>query len=185
MTALARFGLKPESYILYVSRLEPENNAHLVIGAFEKIESDMNLVIVGEAPYSQTYIARLKVTRDPRIVFTGYVFGLGYRELQSHAFCYVHATSVGGTHPALIEAMGFGNCVIANGTPENREVVRDGAIIFEENSEGSLREKLEMVIGGRISVDEYRRKATKTAEENYSWEGVTDAYEKLFRECLE
>ena len=120
---LEKFGVKPGNYILYVSRLEPENNCHLVIKAFEQVETDMNLVIVGDAPYSQAYIEGLKATKDPRIIFTGYVFGAGYQEFQSHAYCYIHATSVGGTHPALIEAMGFGNCVIANGTPENREVV--------------------------------------------------------------
>ena len=42
---------------------------------------------------------------DKRIVFTGFVFGRDYRTLQQNAYCYVHATEVGGTHPALLEAM--------------------------------------------------------------------------------
>jgi glycosyltransferase involved in cell wall biosynthesis len=92
---------------------------------------------------------------------------------------------VGGTHPALIEAMGFGNCVIANGTPENREVVRDAAVIFEENSAADLAEKIRMVVNGHISVDDYRGKAVRMIEEHYTWEKITDAYEKLFRGCLE
>lgn len=182
---LQKFGVKPGNYMLYVSRLEPENNCHLVIKAFEQVETDMNLVIVGDAPYSQAYIEGLKATKDPRVIFTGYVFGPGYREFQSHAYCYIHATSVGGTHPALIEAMGFGNCVIANGTPENREVVRDAAVIFEENSEADLVKKIEMVVNGQSCVEDYRRKAAKMIEEHYTWEKITDAYEKLFRECLE
>jgi glycosyltransferase involved in cell wall biosynthesis len=182
---LRKFGVKPGNYMLYVSRLEPENNCHLVINAFEQVETDMSLVIVGDAPYSQTYIEGLKATKDPRIIFTGYVFGSGYREFQSHAYCYIHATSVGGTHPALIEAMGFGNCVIANGTPENREVVRDAAVIFEENSAADLAEKIRMVVNGHISVDDYRGKAVRMIEEHYTWEKITDAYEKLFRGCLE
>lgn len=181
---LDTLNLKPGRYILYVSRLEPENNAHLVVKAFEKTDTDMNLAIVGDAPYSKDYIAELKSTRDPRIVFTGYVFGSGYKELQSHAFCYVHATSVGGTHPALIESMGFGNCVIVNGTPENREVVGDGGIIFEENSAEGLCNKLNCVISGEISVDEYRKCARRIVAEKYSWEKVTEDYEKLFQKCL-
>ena len=66
----------------------------------------MKLVIVGEAPYSTQYIRMLKQTRDPRIIFTGYVFGEGYRELRSYAYAYIQATEVGGTHPGLLEAMG-------------------------------------------------------------------------------
>ncbi|MBA4417156.1 MAG: glycosyl transferase family 1 [Syntrophus sp. (in: bacteria)] len=182
---LDRFGLKPQDYFLYVSRLEPENNAHLVIKAFEKIKTDKNLVIVGDAPYSEEYIRQIKNTKDPRIIFTGFVFGEGYKEFQSHAYCYIHATSVGGTHPALIESMGFGNCVIVNGTPENREVVRDAAIIFDENSESSLQEKLEMVIDRHALVEEFRKKARRMIEENYTWEKVTGDYENLFRRCLD
>jgi glycosyltransferase involved in cell wall biosynthesis len=181
---LKHYDLVPGEYILYVSRLEPENNAHLVIGAFEKIKTDLKLVIVGDAPYSSAYISNLKSTHDSRIIFTGYVFGKGYKEFQSHAYCYVHATSVGGTHPALIEAMGFGNCVIANGTPENKEVVRDAAIVFEENSENDLAEKLHLVVNRQIDLDEYKKRAVAVVKKNYSWEAVTDAYESLFHRCL-
>ena len=39
-------------------------------------------------------------------------FTEGYHELQSHCFAYIHATEVGGTHPALIEAMGRGALVL-------------------------------------------------------------------------
>ena len=67
---------------------------------------------------------------DKRIVFTGFVFGQDYRALQQNAYCYVHATEVGGTHPALIEAMGSGGAVLAHETPENREVGGDAVGYF-------------------------------------------------------
>jgi len=105
--ALGRFGLQPKGYMLYVSRLEPENNADLVIRAFERVASNRKLVIVGDAPYAGEYIHRLKATTDPRVIFTGTVFGTGYHQLQAGAYCYVQATEVGGSHPALVEAMGL------------------------------------------------------------------------------
>ena len=103
---------------LYVSRLEPENNAHLVIEAFKKVRTAYRLLIVGDAPYAHDYITRLEARArgDKRIVFTGFVFGQDYRALQQNAYCYVHATEVGGTHPALLEAMGYGNCVLTLAT---------------------------------------------------------------------
>lgn len=177
---LDRFGLDPDGYILYVSRLEPENNAHLVIQAYEKVKTDRKLVIVGDAPYARDYIASLKKTSDPRILFTGYVFGRGYRELQSHAFCYVHATEVGGTHPALIEAMGFGNCVIANGTVENREVLGGTGLIYPVNDVDALRRTLQRVTDEPGLIPEYQRQARRRIEGHYSWNTVADSYEKLF-----
>ena len=102
-----RWRVEPNRYVLYVSRLEPENNAHLVIEAFKRVRTAHKLVIVGDAPYARDYINDLKARarRDKRIVFTGFVFGRDYRALQQNAYCYVHATEVGGTHPALLEAM--------------------------------------------------------------------------------
>ena len=122
---LGRLGLKPGTYVLYVSRLEPENNAHVVIDAYRRVTTDLPLAIVGDAPYASDYIARLKETADPRVRFTGAVYGTGYRILQSHAAAYVQATEVGGTHPALVEAMGHGNAIVANDVPEHRETLGD------------------------------------------------------------
>jgi glycosyltransferase involved in cell wall biosynthesis len=177
---LKRFGLEPERYILYVSRLEPENNAHVVIEAFEQVKSDMKLVIVGDAPYAQEYIRRLKRTADPRIIFTGYVFGEGYRTLQQNAYCYVHATEVGGTHPALIEAMGFGNCVLVLDTPENREVVAGAGLYY--GSVAELKMKLQQLADNPALLTAYRGQAMARIKAAYDWEIVTDQYERLFVE---
>jgi glycosyltransferase involved in cell wall biosynthesis len=178
--ALDQIGVRPRGYFLYVSRLEPENNAHVVIEAFEKVKTEKPLLIVGDAPYAHKYIEQLKSTRDPRIRFTGAIYGAGYRELQSHAYAYIQATEVGGTHPALIEAMGAGNCVIANDTPENREVVGDCGLFFQDAA--ALARQIESTLRDPAVVEGLRAKARDRAKANYSWDAVTDAYEKLFRD---
>ena len=181
---LKNYKLKPRAYILYVSRLEPENNAHRVIHAFEKIKTDMNLVIVGDAPYSTSYIRNLKKTKDKRIIFTGYVFGDGYQELQSNAYIYVQATEVGGTHPALLEGMGYGNCILANDVPEHREVLGDAGIFFSNRKDSDLAHKMQFLVDHRDIVEEYRQRSRNRALKNYSWEKITLDYEKLFGSLL-
>jgi glycosyltransferase involved in cell wall biosynthesis len=171
-------GLEPERYVLYVSRLEPENNAHKVIEAFEGVRTDLQLAIVGDAPYATAYIARLKSTRDPRVRFLGFVFGEGYRALQQSAYAYVQATEVGGTHPALVEAMGYGNCVLAYGTPENREVLGDAGFIFD-GVEG-LRARLQQLADQPELRPPAQEAAMRRARERYSWDSVTARYEELF-----
>jgi glycosyltransferase involved in cell wall biosynthesis len=179
---LDQLGVKPREYFLYVSRLEPENNAHVVIQAFEKVQTQKQLLIVGDAPYAQKYIEQLKTTRDPRILFTGAIYGVGYRELQSHAYAYIQATEVGGTHPALIEGMGAQNCVIAKDTPENREVLGDCGLFFGGAEE--LRRQIQLTLEDRALVERLRSTAQSRAKARYSWDAVTDAYEKLFREMV-
>src|SRR5262249_3253131 len=155
-----------------VSRLEPENNAHVVIQAFEKVETEKRLLIVGDAPYAQKYIERLKATRDSRIQFTGAIYGLAYRELQSRAYAYIQATEVGGTHPALIEAMGAGNCVISNDTPENREVLADAGVFFRDAED--LRDQIQLTLADHSLVTRLRASAQDRAKARYSWDAVTD-----------
>lgn len=181
---LKGFQLEDDGYILYVSRLEPENNADLVIKAFEAVQTDKKLAIVGDAPYARDYKRNLMKTRDPRIIFTGYVFGRGYRQLQSHAYCYVHATEVGGTHPALLDGMALGRWVLANGTPENMEVLGDGGIVYQKNDLCDLREKLSYVIDHPGDRATFSEKARQRISRFYTWELVTDRYERLFSSLL-
>ncbi|MBV9762395.1 MAG: DUF1972 domain-containing protein [Acidobacteriaceae bacterium] len=172
-------GLEPGKYVLYVSRLEPENNALMVREAFEKVHTDFKLAIVGDAPYAAAYIRRVKETRDERIVIPGAIYGEGYRQLQSHCAVYVQATEVGGTHPALIEAMGRGALVLYLKTPESLEAAADAAAPF---GSADLAEKLQWAVdlpeGERNA---WGRRAMERIEKLYSWNVVTDAYENLFR----
>jgi glycosyltransferase involved in cell wall biosynthesis len=160
--------------------LEPENNAHLVIEAFRKVLTSRKLLIVGDAPYADEYKNRLReiAAGDERIAFTGFVFGADYKALQQNAYCYVHATEVGGTHPALIEAMGYGNCVLALATPENIEVAGDAAIPYTDASE--LAEQLQRVLTDETQVNAYRQRAQARVRKHYDWEAIVDRYESLF-----
>lgn len=181
---LQKYGLEPRRYILYVSRFEPENNPHLVVKAFEKLKTDFKLAMVGDAPYSGSYIRDLKKTKDSRIIFTGYVFGQGYRELQSNAYFYVQATEVGGTHPALLEGMGHGNCVLANDVPEHREVLGEAGFFFDKQKNGDLTEKMQYLLDNPNIVASYRKKAVSRAHEYYTWHRIIDAYERLFHKLI-
>ena len=179
--AVRKWRVEPNRYVLYVSRLEPENNAHLVIEAFKKVRTAYRLLIVGDAPYAEQYISSLKAQArgDKRIVFTGFVFGQDYRALQQNAYCYVHATEVGGTHPALLEAMGYGNCVLTLATPENIEVVGDAGVPYVD--EYDLTAKLQRVLRDGSLVQAYRNRAQQRVQTHYDWDGVVDQYEQLFR----
>ncbi|MFN3322852.1 MAG: DUF1972 domain-containing protein [Bryobacteraceae bacterium] len=176
---LERLGLEPGRYFLYVSRMEPENNALLVREAFETLDTAMKLALVGDAPYAHDYIRRVRETNDPRVLLPGAIYGAGYRELGSHCFAYIHATEVGGTHPALIEAMGRGALVLYLDTPENAEVASGAGIAFTHSN---LAEQMRLVLAmPEEERERYRRLAVERVRERYSWDAVTDAYERLLK----
>jgi glycosyltransferase involved in cell wall biosynthesis len=186
---LGRLGLGDVAageYILYVSRLEPENQALMVMEAYRQVGGDHPLLIVGDAPYASEYKAKVReaAARDPRVRIPGAIYGSGYADLQRGAMAYVQATSVGGTHPALIEAMAAGNLVLAFETPENLEVT-DGTALMYRDANG-LADHLRQIVEDPGSPDwqALRDAAVRRAATTYSWEAVTRQYEELFERLL-
>ncbi|MCB0309960.1 MAG: glycosyltransferase [Bdellovibrionales bacterium] len=176
---LEKFGLSRANYILYVSRLEPENNAHLVIQAFQNANLKVPLVVVGDAPYANEYKQELREIAGERVIFCGFQFGENYRELRANCLCYVQATEVGGTHPALVEAMAYGNSIVANDTPEHREVLQDCGLYYKKNSIEDLGLVLSKLVSDERLREELSTRATQRAEAHYSWDAITHSYEEL------
>lgn len=178
---LERLNLKPCGYLLYVSRFEPENNPLEVVLAYEKLLDAPPLVMLGKGLYAPELVAELHRHASDKILFPGALYGGDYRTLQRNALVYIQATEVGGTHPAMIEAMASGGAVLAHDTPENREVGGDSVGYFRlrgaETLSGTLREWL----SNPLVLEEFRSRARRRTAQRYSWDAVTDAYERLFQ----
>jgi glycosyltransferase involved in cell wall biosynthesis len=182
---LERFGLRERDYVLFVGRLVPENNVHHLIQAFERTRTEKKLVIVGDDPWERAYVRSLKATLDPRIVFTAGVYGDGYAQLQQNAYAFVLPDEVGGTHPALVEAMGFGNCVLVNDTPSNLEVIADSGFSYlGAKGAEALQGQLQMLLDNPSLVGEYRRRAWKRAQEHYRWGDVVRQHALFYQQIL-
>ncbi len=179
---LDRLGLEPEGYLLYVSRFEPENNPDRVAAAYREVAGDRPLVMVGGAPYAPGLARRVTELADGRVLLPGPVYGDGYRQLLFGCRLYVHATEVGGTHPALVEAMGAGRPVLYYDTPENREVVGDAGRAFRFSGPRSLATELERLMRDQEALAALAERSRRRVAERYRWSAVTDAYERVLRE---
>lgn len=177
---LGKWGVEPGKYLLFVGRLIPEKGVHYLIEAFEKLDTDCRLVIVGDSPYTPDYVARLKATRDPRIVFTGYLFGDGFKQLMKHCRIYVQPSDVEGTSPVLLTAMGYGRPVVVNGIAENRATVGDAGLAFEPGDVEGLRRILASILDDAGRLAELSRASEERVRDHYSWDRICDAFEALF-----
>jgi glycosyltransferase involved in cell wall biosynthesis len=184
---LQQWGLEPNKYILFVGRLVPENRVHHLLDAFHTLDNTrgMKCVIVGDAAYADAYVAQLKARHYPDVIFTGYLFGDGYRELSSNAYCFVETSAAGGTHPALVEAMGFGSCVVTNDASWNLETVGPVGLSYAGHvGVPSLKRVLQQLLDKPSLVAEQRALARAYAAERYSWETIADQYLDLFQRVL-
>lgn len=173
------FGLSSRRYILYVARLEPENNAELVLKAYRQLQTDWPLVVVGGNSYQPSYVEHLKSLADQRVIFTGPLYGECYWTLQKNAGLFVFAGEIGGVHPALVEAMAASNAVLYLDTPANRETTRTCGLPFQHSADDLL-QRMRELLSSPSMIDHMRRESAAVARQNYGWDAVVDKYERLF-----
>jgi len=181
---LDRLGLTPRDYILFVGRLVPEKGVKYLIEAFEGLNTRRRLVIVGDDPYNPDYVQELRATRDPRILFTGYVFGNGFQQLMRHCRIYVQPSEVEGTSPVLLTAMAYGRPVVVNGIPENLHTVGDAGFAFPPGDVRVLRDILHAILEDDERLREMGRKGVERVRANYNWDRIADQFEHLFQSLV-
>jgi glycosyltransferase involved in cell wall biosynthesis len=110
---------------------------------------------------------------------TGFLYGTACRELQANCYCYIHAADVGGTSPALLEAMGLGGYAIVSGTAQNLEVVQGLGRTFDPGSEDSLVASIQHAVDNTDEAETSRAAMRARIATVYSWAAVADAYDSL------
>lgn len=181
--ALETYGLRDRGYVLFVGRVTPEKGLHHLLDAFAGVRTDMSCVVVGDGSGDPAYWRTLetRAANDPRVRLLGPVYGEPTRELFAHAYVYVQPSEVEGTALSLVEAMGYGNCVLVSNIPENLETVGDAGLSFDiARPVESLRERLCELIATPERVEERRGASLAYARREYDWEHVADAHEALY-----
>lgn len=179
-------GLEPCKYILFAARLVEEKGAHFLIEAFRKLDTDIKLVVAGDAAHAESYKAKLKAMAgdDPRIVFPGFVNGTPLKELFSNAYLFCLPSTIEGLPIALLEAMSYGNCCVASDIPENKEAVESFGYYFKNRDAGDLSRVLNRLIENPQEVGIKKKAARRHVLEKYSWDSVADQMELLYESLI-
>jgi len=183
--ALDKYGVQPNNYILQVAALVPDKGVHVLVEAYEKLETSMPLLIVGDTPYATPYKKRVQSTNDSRIRFLGYVYGRAYRELVANSYMYIHPLLVDGTSPALLQAMAYGRCVVASDLPEIDGSLADAGLRFKTGDSDELRDRMAFLLAHPDQVVEYGKRARERIQRYFNWDRVTDDYERLSLKLVE
>lgn len=119
-----KFGLKEKGYLLSLGRLTSEKGVHYLIPAFRRLETPLKLVIAGEQLLGNEYLKHLRELAgdDPRIVFTGALYGREKDEAFSNAIGFVLPSELEGMPIVMLEAMSYGCPVLSSDITECAEV---------------------------------------------------------------
>ncbi|MCL6520201.1 MAG: glycosyltransferase family 4 protein [Armatimonadetes bacterium] len=179
------YGLGERDYILFVARLVPEKGCHFLLEAHKRLGAKLKLVVAGGSSHSDDYVESLHRMAGDNVIFTGYVYGETLQELYSNAYCYVHPSTIEGLPVTLLEAVAYGNCVIASNIPANKEVVQDSGIIFESENVESLCEALDKIVKDSELARNLGEKAKALGVKEYNYDSVTQKTLALYQEVYE
>ena len=144
--AILEWGLEPRQYVLFLGRFSPGKGCHLLVGAFEQIDTDVKLVMAGAAIYCDEYSHELRMHASDRIRMLDWVSGETLNELLTNAMLFVLPSDLEGLSLALLDAMGAGLCVLTSDVPENCEVVDGAAFTFQRGSAADRADRLRFLI---------------------------------------
>lgn len=184
---LERYGLRRRKYLVWAGRLVPENRLKELIHAFKKLKTQFKCVIIGDDQYNGKYKKDVQTLAadDKRIIFTGFLNRPEYSTLLRNSFAYIETKRSGGSHPSLIEAMGFGCVIFSNDNSANKEVLGDYAVFYSlKFPREDLRKKLERYLKGKMrkETESLKSSAQLRARQLFSWERIIESYDRLFRE---
>lgn len=181
---LQKLDLKEKGYYLFIGRFIPDKGLHYLIPAFEKVNTEKKLVIVGGSPNPTDYEKLIKRTIDKRIIFPGFMYGDDSLTLMKNAYVYIQPSDVEGLSPVILSVMAIGTPLICSNIEENIFVVKDTAIIFKKSDVNSLKEKIEYSIENYHNMYDLSLKAKKRALKEFSWNKVSEEHLNLFNKCL-
>lgn len=168
---LNQYQLIPDAYSFSVCRIEPENNVHVTLEAFEKAKK--NLLFVGnweKSEYGRNLLDKYKNSTYVRLLSPIYDLET-LNVFRSNCSYYIHGHSAGGTNPSLVEAMFFGKPILAYDVVYNRETTNNKAYYFD--SSDSLVTLLQ-----HKDLDGAPMK--NIAVNQYTWKQIAQQYEALY-----
>ena len=173
-----KYPFLQQPYAFNVSRIEPENNIHMILDAFSRCP-ERNLVIVGLWNHGQYGMdLKKRYSGYPNIFLLDPIYDQNaLNEIRANADVYVHGHSAGGTNPGLVEAMCLGLPVISFGVSYNRETTNHRARYFS-NKEELLTIIQEMSPAEKKTIG---REMKQYGLRKYPWQRITSLYAAAFR----
>jgi glycosyltransferase involved in cell wall biosynthesis len=178
------WGLEPGKYILFLGRFSPEKGCHLLIEAYEQLNTDVKLVMAGAASYCDEYSLALRAHASKRIKILDWVSGAVLDELLTNAMIFVLPSDLEGLSLALLDAMGAGLCVLGSDVAENREAIDDAGFTFRRGDVADLADRMRFLIANPAVREAAGQAAKRRVREHYQWPKIAAEIERVYFEMM-
>jgi glycosyltransferase involved in cell wall biosynthesis len=186
---LAEFGLESGRYLICVGRLVPEKRLEDLLAAYRRIETTMQLAVVGEGLFAADHVKRLRdlAADDPRVVFTGAQHDVRLEALFRGAALYVHPSELEGLPMSVLECMAYGVPPILSDIPPHRELVdglADYDMLFPPRDPEALAERMARALADPERMRRLGDAARARVRREHDWGAVADRTEGVLRDAV-
>jgi glycosyltransferase involved in cell wall biosynthesis len=176
---LERFGIRENSYILFMGRLVQDKNPDYLIKGFTSSNfKEKQLVLCGDNPQSPDYVLYLRELASdcPNVVFTGSVFDADKDTIFRSAWAYCLPSTLEGLPISLLEAMSYGKICIASDIKANKEALGESGIWVRPENAEDITTQLENLYEHYENFVWQKEANQKRCAEFFSWENKATEY---------
>jgi len=179
---LEKNGVRGE-YVLFVAgRMDRTKGCHLLLDAFRRVDSDLNLVVIGDSQTDQAYSLRLRELGDKRVYFIPFIADKGeFFGILAKAKIFIFASTIEAMSMALLEAASLGVPIICSDIPANTAVLPEHALHFRSGNVEDLWAKLNWAIAHPEKMKEMGLKTKEWVNQEFSWDVIAGKYDHLYQ----
>lgn len=177
---LHSLGIDKGDYFLFVGRFIPDKGVHLLVEAFEKTTTTKKLVLVGGSPNPGPYESEIRKTKDPRIIFAGYIYGDDTNRLMKNAYTYIQPSLIEGLSPVILTVMGLGTPLLCSDIVENLFITENNANHFISGDSDSLKSTIDSVLENSENIKQKAIQGQQNISQRFNWEKITDSFLDVF-----
>ena len=151
----------------------------MILDGYVKSKIDLPFLVIGNSETKYGRFLKGKY-QDTGTVFLGSIFNKQHLDsLRRFAQCYFHGHSVGGTNPALLEAMAARAFIFAHDNVFNKDVLGNNAFFFGSDIE--IQEMLLNFNNLALKKAEMLDNNSKKIRNKYSHKNITKQYIELIK----
>jgi glycosyltransferase involved in cell wall biosynthesis len=172
----------PGQFVCFIATLEPRKNLERLIEAFEQLDYEGSLVIIGKLGWKYSKVLeRMKTsTKAKRIIYLGYVPEADKPYIIKLSDVFAWPSLYEGFGLPVLEAMAVGVPVLTSNSTSLPEVVSDCALTVNPYQVTDIKNGLQQLLDQPNLRELYIKKGLERAKQ-FTWEHTADVLGNLLK----
>jgi glycosyltransferase involved in cell wall biosynthesis len=179
---LRTHGVEGNYIIFSAGRLDPTKGCHLFLEAFKRVDSDFQLLVVGDLSTVPSYGEKLRRMADSRVRFIPFIQSKGELfGIVRQASFLVFPSTVEAMSMVLLETAALEVPIVCSDIPENSSVMGKFAVYFKSGDVDELASKMAWSLSNLPILQKRAKEGRVHVQQQNSWDSISKQYWDLYQ----